>query len=52
MLAIAAARREDVVILDLTSALASYPEVLNPLPGHAPCGVTDPVTVSSRLSTR
>jgi hypothetical protein len=46
-------RCEDVVILDLTSALASYPEVLNPLPGHAPCGVTDPLAyrVDSRLLT-
>jgi len=46
-------RCEDVALLDLSSAAVSYPEALNPLPGRAPCGVTDPLAyrADSRLLT-
>ena len=44
---------EDVAILDLSSAAVSYPQTLNPLPGSAPCGMTDPLAyrTDSRLLT-
>jgi hypothetical protein len=46
-------RCEDVAVLDLNTAAVSYPESLNPLPGRAPCGVTDPLgyRADSRLVT-